>query len=224
MRTAFGIWFCLGLSAVAAACSSADSWEIDRAGERCENLEMSPGADGRVHVAGASFIPPEHFHPVSCLDEEGWLSVSFGDDHGEERHTIAVHVGVLELDAATSELVTPANREEMLWALAADCLARTREDPRCLDFEATANDFALPGLSCAGWDESWTDLGVPGAIGEKWPIQVRTALCFDPAVPPTVVVQIAWSERHAPDVEGLSPGEREQQARAFLTTLRFEPR
>ena len=223
MRTAFGLSACFLVAIFALACSRGESWEIERVGERCEALDMSPGAEGRVQIEDASFVPPEHFRPVSCLDEEGWLSVSFGENHGEQQHTIAVHVGVLKLDAATSGLVTPENRQEMLWALAADCLARTREDPRCLDFEATANDFALPGLSCAGWDEAWTDLGVPGAIGEKWPMQVRTALCFDPADPPTAVVQIAWSERHAPDVEGLSPGEREDQSRAFLTTLRFEP-
>ncbi len=65
--------------------------------------------------------------------------------------------------------------------------------------------------------------GDPDAIAAKCPIQVPNALCFDPADPPTAVAQIAWSERHAPDVEGLSPGEREEQSRAFLTSLRFEP-
>lgn len=223
MRTAFGSSVSLVFSAIIAACSSGDSLEIDRAGERCEVLELSPGVEGRVQIEGVSFVPPDNARPVSCLDEGGWLSVSFGEMHGEERHTIAVDVGILKLDAATSELVTPSNREEMLWALAADCVARTREDPRCLGFDAAPNGFALPGLSCAGWDETWTDLGVPGAIGEKWPMQVRSALCFDPADPPTTVVQIAWSERHAPDVEGLTTSEVDRQSRAFLTSLRFEP-
>lgn len=223
MRTAFGISACLVLAAVAAACSPGGDWEIERAGARCDGLELSPGADGRVRLEGASFVPPEDFRPVSCLDDDGWLSVSFGESHGEQRHTLAVHFGVLRLDAATSELVTPENRQGMLWALAADCVARTREDPRCLDFDATPTEFSLPGLNCAGWSEAWMDLGVPGAIGEKWPMQVRSALCFDPADPPTAVVQIAWSERHAPEVDGLTAGEVDRQSRAFLSTLRFEP-
>jgi hypothetical protein len=223
MRSAFGISVCWLSLTVATACSPGGSWEIERAGERCESLEMSPGADGRVRVEGASFVPPEDSRPVSCLDDDGWLSVSFGESHGEQRHTLAVHFGVLRLDTATSELVTPENRQDMLWALAADCVARTREDPRCLDLEATPNDFALPGLSCVGWDEAWTDLGVPGAIGEKWPMQVRSALCFDPADPPTALVQLAWSERHAPEVDGLTASEVDSQSFAFLSTLGFEP-
>lgn len=223
MRTGFGLFTCFLVAILAAACSRGESREIERVGERCETLDMSPGADGRVRLEGASFVPPENFRPVSCFDESGWLSVNFGTDHGEQRHTLAAHVGVLRLDAETAALVTPENRQDMLWALAADCVARTREDPRCLDFDATPTDFSLPGLNCAGWSEAWIDLGVPGAIGEKWPMQVRSALCFDPADPPGAVVQIAWSERHAPDVGGLTTSEVDSQSRACLSSLRFEP-
>ena len=223
MRTALILPACLLLlSALAAACSSGESWEIERVGERCEALEMSPDKDGRVRLEGASIVPPEDFRPVSCFDEGGWLSVNLRETHGEPGQNLAAHVGVLQLDAATSALVTPENRQDMLWALASDCVARTREDPRCLDFDATPNDFSLPGVSCAGWDEAWVDLGVPGSVGEEWPASVRSAVCFDPADPPTAVVLIAWSARHAPDIEGLEWSEVERQSRAFLSSLEFE--
>jgi hypothetical protein len=223
MRTALALAPWLLLPALAVACSTGESWDIDRVGERCESLDLAAGADGRVRVGDASFVPPGDSRAVSCFDEDGWLSVNFGENHGEERHTLAAHFGVLQLDAETAALVTPENRQDMLWALAAECVARNRADPRCLEFDATPNDFSLPGLTCAGWDETWLDIGVPRAIGEEWPARARSALCFDSAEPPAAIALIAWSERHAPDIDGLADEEVERQSLSVLSSLQFEP-
>lgn len=194
---------------------------IERAGERCDSFEMGADGNGRIAAAGASFMPLGGFDAQSCLDDEGWLFIDFSSEHGND-HTLVTRFGVMELEQATADLVTPQNRVDMLWALAADCALINQADPRCMEFEATPSGLSIPGVDCATWEERWLDVAVPGAEGEEWPMQVRSALCFDPSEPPLYLVWMSWSERHAPGVEGLSELEVEQQSFDFLTSLRFE--
>jgi hypothetical protein len=213
---------CMVVSAFVAACSSSVAWPIERQGERCQDLELLPGKDGRIRVEDVSFVPLEDFRATRCFDESGWIWVHFGDRDGEQEHTVATHFGLLQLDAPTAELVTPENRRTMLWAIASECVSINRADPRCRKLEATPNDFSIPGLDCVGWDETWLDLGVPGAEGEEWPTQARSALCFDRGEPPAAVVMMAWSEQHHPDIGALAGGQAEQQSREFISSLKFE--
>lgn len=193
---------------------------IDRSGERCDSFDTGRDVNGWVVASGASFIPLDGFDPQGCLDDEGWLFIDFSREHGAD-HTLVTRFGVMELEEATANLVTPQNRLDMLWALAADCALIDQADPRCREFEAAPSGLAIPGVDCATWEERWIDIAVPGAEGEEWPMQVRSALCFDSSEPPVYLVWMSWSERHGPRVEGLSELEVEQQSFDFLTSLRF---
>lgn len=193
---------------------------IERAGERCDSFEMGPDGSGRIAAAGASFIPLDGFDAQSCLDDEGWLFIDYSAAHGND-HALVTRFGIMELEQATADLVTSQNRVDMLWALAADSALVDQADPRCLEFEAASSGLSIPGIDCATWEERWLDIAVPGAEGEEWPMQVRSALCFDSSEPPVYLVWMSWSERHAPGVEGLSELEVEQQSFDFLTSLRF---
>lgn len=204
------------------ACSSGSTAQVEREGERCQDLNLEPGRDGRVQVGSASFVPLSGFSPAICTDDSEWVSVTFDSRHPGEEHKFATVFGVMDLDTDTAALVTPENRMDMLSALANECVAADRADPRCYDFSAAPNNFAIPGIDCVGWEETWLDVGVSEAEGQEWPMRAWLAVCFEPGTPPASLVLMSWSESHSPDIEAIALAEAEQQAREFMGTLRFD--
>lgn len=208
-----------------AACSGGRSWrleEVDRNGERCDNLEVESGEDGRVLVDGVSFRVPDGYRPFSCDDEAPWMVVGYRDEHGEETHSLVLMVGVQQLNPVGASRITADSRLEVLEAFAEDCIEADRNWERCRDLEAGRNDLSIAGLDCIGWDEALLDIGVPDAPeGEAWPMRSRTIACFDPGAPPATLIMLSWSERHPPGIEGMTEDEVIAQSEEFLLSIVF---
>ena len=216
----------LAVGGLVTACASGRSWRVDevqREGERCEELEVEPEVDGSVLVEGVSFRVPEGFRPLSCQDRAPWLVIGYRAEHEEETHTLVLQAGLQQLDPVRASQITAANRLATLEAFAAGCIEADRNWERCGELEAVSSDLSIAGLDCVGWDEALLDIGVPDAPeGEAWPTRSRTLACFDPGAPPSALIMLTWSERRPPDVEGMTESEVAAQSEAFLTSIEFE--
>lgn len=205
------------------SCGGENAFDVKRTGERCQDLDLEPSGDDAVRVEGTVVRLPEDYTPVTCIDEgeSDWIVLGYRSNSDLNEHSFAATFGIWTPGPVVFDRVTSDLRFQALWEWARACVEKTNSTPRCQDPTAQELNLTISGLDCVSWEETWVDVQVAGAEGEKWPVFQQAIACFDPASPPTRLAMLTWSERHAPGVEPLSNAERTEHIGGFLESLAF---